>query len=136
MRLSAIETDPGYLPSGDYRRANAKIYLDGVEQANVVTADEDEGLVVAPLLDDHGHIIADQSGNYRMDERRGSVRIDVPTGMSAISAIAKEARSTVAWKADHHINAGRVDNHYSHRDCMDRLDAVLNRTRQALEATP
>lgn len=136
MRISALEGDPGYLPEGDYRRTGAKIYLDGVEQQHVVTADEQEGVIAVVRQDGEGTIVADSYGDVLLDKRRGKVRIDVPTGLSAVSAIASEARFTIGWKTDHHISAGRVDNHYSFLDCMAGLDALLNSTRRALEAIP
>lgn len=136
MRISALEDDPGYLPVGDYRRTSAKIYLDGEELREVITADDEEGIVTVPRYDANGSIVADSCGNVILDKRRGKVRIDVPTGLSAVSAIASEARFTIGWKTDHHINAGRVDNHYSFLDCVAGLDALLNRTRRALEVTP
>jgi len=44
MRISVHKDDPGYRPIDELR--SYEIYLDGVQQRDVLTADEDEGFVL------------------------------------------------------------------------------------------
>lgn len=58
MRLSANEEDPGYKPE----LFNANIKLDGKIIDSVITADEEEGFVLA--------YVKDSNGKYEIDEEK------------------------------------------------------------------
>lgn len=73
MRISADKTDPGYSP--DYR--HFKPMLDGVEVMNCITADEEDGMVLAYVLDARGKPQGDPGnpGRVMTEIRRGVVTI-------------------------------------------------------------
>lgn len=52
MRLSAVLSDPGYRPD-----ARAKVYLDGQEVRDCITADEELGVVTVHQRDNEGRLI-------------------------------------------------------------------------------
>lgn len=59
MRISCEEDDPGYLDCHNIVRVTAKVYLDGVEIRDVVTADEEEGMLVRYCRKDNGLLIVE-----------------------------------------------------------------------------
>jgi hypothetical protein len=74
MRMSTIETDPGY---GAWVRAGrrARVFLDGVEQHHCSVADEEAGIIVRCKLDSEGNIYA-VGDEIAMEEVQGVVRIE------------------------------------------------------------
>lgn len=83
MRLSADSEDPGY---AEYHHALARgqrpvITLDGEEVRRCITADEEEGFVLACVLDLKGNLQVDPRVRDRvwMEERRGAVKITLET---------------------------------------------------------
>lgn len=58
MRRSSVEGDAGYAPWHHERAMGCyhRVFLDGIEQAKVTTADESDGFVVRAVLDDEGHM--------------------------------------------------------------------------------
>lgn len=46
MRISCDTLDPGYLEWNKIGRLAARVYLDGVEMRDVITADEEAGMVI------------------------------------------------------------------------------------------
>lgn len=77
MRVSCLKSDPGYpawIQGGGYRRW--RILLDGVEQRDVVTADDELGVVVRNRRDARGLIALNERRDAVIrDELRGLVRI-------------------------------------------------------------
>jgi hypothetical protein len=81
VRLSADENDPGYaawmaIPN----RFEVTIFLDGVEQRSVVTADDEDGFVVKSKLDAQGNVQVnpEKPDEIWMEMLHGAVRIEVP----------------------------------------------------------
>jgi len=54
MRVSVDTQDPGYSPGLIGR--GVKVFLDGIEQRRVVTADDELGLVVMYDVDEQGQV--------------------------------------------------------------------------------
>lgn len=79
MRLSSNKGDRGYGALQDLlaegKRAHAM--LNGVEVRKAVMADEEEGIIIACLLDERGFITTDDDGNVATHELRGKVSIDI-----------------------------------------------------------
>lgn len=82
MRLSADENDPGYaawiaIPN----KYDVTVFLDGVEQRHVVTADDMEGTVYKAVPDAEGNVQVSptNSGEIWMETVMGDVRIEVPS---------------------------------------------------------
>ncbi len=75
MRVSADPQDPGYSPGLTGR--GVKVFLDGVEQHQVVTADDELGLVVMYDVDENGQVKMDGEMVRRINAQ-GTVRIELP----------------------------------------------------------
>ena len=75
MRISMDKADRGY---NTLIGPRAKIFLDGEEVKNCVTADEELGLVICYLVEENKLIT--RGGRFVMIERHGAVRIviDLP----------------------------------------------------------
>jgi hypothetical protein len=74
MRLSKQKHDVGYVPGHNWV---ARVYLDDVA-VDVFTADEERGLVIAPLLDDEGRPRIDRARRKCLEQTRyGRVRIEI-----------------------------------------------------------
>lgn len=72
-RISSNEDDPGYvLP---WIACRAKIYFNGYERINIVTADEKERYVVYYVLDEKGNIKV-KNGKLLTAVEYGDVRIE------------------------------------------------------------
>jgi len=81
MRLSADKSDPGYVP---WRIAVAegksiRVLLDGIEQREVVTADDELGVLVRPKLNWEGKLLIDPDNRDRvwLETLQGQVRIEI-----------------------------------------------------------
>jgi hypothetical protein len=85
MRLSIDPEDPGFDPRAiGCASGRIRITLDGVQQSGVITADEDDGLIVALLRDENGCLIHDWTkGEPARVEKRGVVTIELPAGWRA-----------------------------------------------------
>jgi hypothetical protein len=79
MRLSVIAGDPGYLTYAclGHLGPKVKIKLDGEEMSAVVTADEEEGIVVRYKKDADGHYLA-ENDEAVSETLHGKVEIIVP----------------------------------------------------------
>jgi hypothetical protein len=79
MRLSVLADDPGYLAYGCLGRIGrkVKIKLDGEEMSAVVTADEEQGIVVRYKKDAEGHLLA-ENDEAVTETLHGTVEIIVP----------------------------------------------------------
>jgi hypothetical protein len=77
MRVSCNPDDPGYVASP----WGVKVFLDGVEQRKVITADEEEGTVLRYVLDAQGGAQLDPKNPEEAwrETVRGSVRIEFPS---------------------------------------------------------
>lgn len=76
VRLSVRESDPGYdlwVQNFDAGRI-PRIFLDGEEQKEVVTADDEAGIVIRAVTDADGHLIFDDE-EYLTEEVSGDVLI-------------------------------------------------------------
>jgi hypothetical protein len=71
MRCSVDREDVAYDPAF----AQARVWLDGVERWNVVTADEEKRFAVIFKLDDQGGIVLDENNAPLLEEFRGAVVI-------------------------------------------------------------
>lgn len=65
MRMSVIKTDSGYENWISAREAGRipRVLLDGVEQRDVVIADEEAGLVLKNMRDADGNIVLNERRN-------------------------------------------------------------------------
>ena len=75
MRVSVDEQDPGYSPGLIGR--GVKVFLDGVEQRQVVTADDELGLIVMYDVDENGRVKMDGEMVRRINAQ-GAVKIELP----------------------------------------------------------
>lgn len=77
MRISADKGDPGYTAYATApNRTKIEVYLDGVLQKHVVTADTDEGWLLRLKEDDKGNLFIDHTTNRIAAERcTGKVEI-------------------------------------------------------------
>lgn len=82
MRISLLKEDPGYATwiaqyARFHRRPVAHVFVDGIEIERVLTADEEDGFVLALATDTNGRILLNQA-RTGIEERelRGSVRIE------------------------------------------------------------
>jgi hypothetical protein len=74
MRLSADPNDPAYAPL----TGGIRVFLDGIERCNVVTADEEKRLVVVHPLDERGNLILNRERDEVVTETlHGHVRIEL-----------------------------------------------------------
>lgn len=75
MRLSVDEDDPGFSPL--FR--GVRVHLDGIERTRVVTADEEQRLIVRYFTDERGLMRLNKAGDGAERETlTGDVRIEVP----------------------------------------------------------
>lgn len=75
MRISADPQDAGYVNYRQFHRA--RVFLDGAEVFYVLTADEEEGVIVRYKRDPAGQFMFDKSGLRVARERcRGTVRVE------------------------------------------------------------
>ena len=84
MRLSIYETDPGYPHHNPALLLEAMVYFDGKPFKPAVTADEEQGLIVAYIPQDDPRWQAErikQGGDcWPTEELRGKVEIRFPKG--------------------------------------------------------
>ena len=73
MRISADSKHRDYSPAS----LHAKVYLDGVELRNCVTADEELGTAECFRMDSTGRLVANSCGDAEMETLRGQVRFDL-----------------------------------------------------------
>jgi hypothetical protein len=75
MRISTEETDTAYVPGRYYM--GTKIYLDGVEVRQVLTADDVAGYIKCAKLNENGdlYVVGDEVAT---EELHGMVRIELP----------------------------------------------------------
>lgn len=82
MRLSIYKDDPGYPTDNPALLLEAMVYLDGKPFKPAVTADEEQGLIVAYIpQDDPRYKMAMASGapvEWPTEELRGKVEIRFP----------------------------------------------------------
>lgn len=74
MRLSIDRADPGFRPEVLRHQETYDVFLDGDLVEGVVTADEEEGHVIAYARDDEG-TFRHRDGELLRIVRRGDVRI-------------------------------------------------------------
>ena len=80
MRISTIESDPGYM-RGCY---GVRVFLDGAEVTSVFTADEEQRLIVQADLDEEGRLrLNDERTEVRKVIRHGHVRVELPPHLQA-----------------------------------------------------
>lgn len=79
MRISADRADPGYANFEASMAAEKKpiIYLDGVKQEDVITADTDQGFIVVLGTDDAGGILRDPKDSNAVLTIRKEGRVSV-----------------------------------------------------------
>lgn len=73
MRVSIHITDPGYANFRGFGRH--RVFLNGIEAEEVVTADEELGEIVRVARDEHGALIATDGGDFIHETVRGKVEI-------------------------------------------------------------
>jgi hypothetical protein len=71
MRISADESDPGYLRPAD--RRTIQVFLDGTRQARVITADDFKRLIIR-CKEDCGHLVF-ENGEVLTETLSGDVEI-------------------------------------------------------------
>jgi hypothetical protein len=71
MRLTVLDDDPGIRI---YPGQRYKVYLDGEEVKSCFTADDENGEVIAAVLDEHDRMIA-ENGEVKWQTLFGTVRI-------------------------------------------------------------
>jgi hypothetical protein len=77
MRASIDSADPGYCPS----LFGSKVFFEGAEIKNVITADEEGRFVLVYRLDDKGDVMLSDDRLSLLEEKRyGHVRIEPPAG--------------------------------------------------------
>ena len=72
MRMSGNKEDPGFK---NYR-PGTKVFLDGVELKDVITADEEDGLAIVVKRNKENQVFLD-GGQIAQEEKRGQVRIEI-----------------------------------------------------------
>ncbi|MCK8780559.1 hypothetical protein M0654_11235 [Rhizobium sp. NTR19] len=81
MRVSTINDDPGFMPWAQARAEGRviRVFLDGEEIDKCITADEETGLIVRPVLDVEGGCQVDPSTGSDLwtESVHGSVRVEV-----------------------------------------------------------
>lgn len=76
MRLSVDKRDRGHRFDIDLTRV--RVYLDGAPFTRAVTADEEEGLIIAHKYSEDGRPVINEEGNaYVLETLRGRVRIEI-----------------------------------------------------------
>jgi len=83
LRISVDQADPGYQKFRDLQATGApiaRVFVDGVLQHYVITADEDMGYVVKSRRDDEGTVMVDWERDEFLTEKVwGSVVIQLYT---------------------------------------------------------
>ena len=75
MRISSDQLDRAYHPCAGV----CKVFLDGAERNNVITADEEGRVAVTYRLDERGAVMYDEkTGLAKRDTFTGSVRVECP----------------------------------------------------------
>lgn len=76
MRISVNSSDPGYRPWAMF----CKVYLNGEEVKNFVTADEEKGVVHCYTVDKDGRFQFEfcYEHNIKTEKKYGIVKISVP----------------------------------------------------------
>jgi hypothetical protein len=74
MRISVDESDTGYHHAAHLCR----IWLEGAERSNVVTADEEHRFAVTLRRNEFGEPVLDKAGQPLTDNFYGAVRIECP----------------------------------------------------------
>ncbi len=76
MRVSVDKDDPGYKNFPTHRLC--KVYLDGAELKNCITADEEEGEVLCYVEDENGELVLTDDGEaVKTEIRHGAVTIGI-----------------------------------------------------------
>ena len=73
MRLTVLDDDPGERIVPGHERIT--VYLNGVEVKHAYSADDDNGEVIAAVLDSRGHITV-ENGKVKRQTLYGTVRIE------------------------------------------------------------
>lgn len=76
MRASVDPCDPDYHPMA----SRCRVFLEGAERNNVITADEEKRFALLHRLDDRGRVVV-KDGKAATDAFYGTVRIELPDGM-------------------------------------------------------
>lgn len=76
MRVSVDPCDPGYHTMA----SRCRVFLEGAERNNVITADEGKRFALLHRLDGRGRVVV-KDGKAATDAFYGSVRIELPDGM-------------------------------------------------------
>lgn len=71
MRISVLADDPGYVDMPMY-----VVYLEGVRQTYVFTADEEEGFIRRAVLDARGDPIFGGDGEFATEDVYGEVVLE------------------------------------------------------------
>lgn len=82
MRISIDRYDPGYCNFRDY--GAHRVFLNGVEQLEVVTADDELGEIIRLARDEHGVLIVERQ-HVLFELVRGKVRIETVCAPEAVS---------------------------------------------------
>jgi hypothetical protein len=91
MRLSVDKDDPGCVEGISCTRVT--VFFNGEEKRTVITADEEQGMIVCAVLDEMGRVQIDKAKGEAMKETLyGNVRIEVPDDHPLLSLI--KARAT------------------------------------------
>ena len=78
MRLSIYEDDAGYPTDNPALLLEAMVYLDGKPFKPAVTADEEQGLIVAYIPQDDPRFAMGPRDTWPTEELRGKVEIRFP----------------------------------------------------------
>lgn len=77
MRLSVDCKDPGYSPWA----FRARVFVNGIERNNVVTADEEQRMALCRVIDENGNTVRDAfTFEVRTEIISGDVAIVLPEG--------------------------------------------------------
>ncbi|MFB4633789.1 hypothetical protein [Enterobacter kobei] len=72
MRITVLDDDP--VRKINLARERYKVYIDGVEVAHILTADDEKGEVIAAVTDERGYITA-ENGEVKRQSFYGRVII-------------------------------------------------------------
>jgi hypothetical protein len=72
MRISADENDPGY--EAYAMNPHVMVFLDGNPQRAVVTADEEQGVLIRYRLDDRGNLVV-EGDRLALEVKTGHVEV-------------------------------------------------------------
>lgn len=79
MRLSVLKGDPGYCGS---IAPQVKVFFNGYERRCVFTADEEQRMIVAAVLDERGAVRQNKAkDDIEKETLYGDVRIELPEGV-------------------------------------------------------